>query len=133
MNQSEHLYQQTQRLQRQLRERDEEIARLREREADIAKMLQVADGGQYRADWEAPIRRLVGKRNSLRAFAQAILRDFPEGAPDCFGIQDLAVEHGLLEGVEATESCGDDCWCAEYGGFPMTCYRRTELLMGKEG
>lgn len=67
MSQSEHLWQENQRLERQLRERDEEIARLRDREADIAGMLQVADGGRYRADWEAPIRRLAEWRKALQS------------------------------------------------------------------
>lgn len=35
---------------------------LKEREAHIASLLQVADGGQYRADWKAPIERLVEER-----------------------------------------------------------------------
>ena len=77
--------------------------------------------------------RLKREISPLRAFAQAILQRFPEEAPDEFKIRALAVAAGLLEGVWVTESCGDDCWCAGYGDFPLTCYRRTELLMGKEG
>ena len=38
-------------------------------------------------------------------------------------IQDKAVELGLLEGVKVTESCGENCNCAEYGDFPLTCFR----------
>lgn len=80
------------------------------------------------------IEHLEARQNPLRAFASAILDGFPDTAPDCFQIQDLAVEHGILKGHEVTESCGEYCWCAEYyGEWPATCYRRTELIEAKEG
>lgn len=80
------------------------------------------------------VTRLRQERNALRAFARKVLRGFPEGAPECFKLQEFAIEHGLLEGVEATEPCVEDgCWCAEWDDFPQTCYRRTELLTGEEG
>lgn len=67
----------------------------------------------------------------LRAFANAILEDFPDSCPDGFDIQDLAVKHGLLEPFEVTEPCDpDSCACAEFGDFPMSCYRRTNVLTG---
>lgn len=133
-SQSEYLHEEVQRLERQVRERDEEIVRYREREADIAKMLQVADGGQYRADWEAPIRRLAGERNSLRAFAQGALDALSEmGWTDEEAIHKLGVEHGLLVIAEVSGPCDEDCPCSEWGEFPTTCHRRTELLTGKEG
>jgi hypothetical protein len=37
-----------------------------EREKDFAKMLPVADGGQYRADWDCAIRNLVAERDEMR-------------------------------------------------------------------
>lgn len=80
------------------------------------------------------IEELDQEIDRLRAFAQAILKDYPEFIPEDFEIQDLAVEHGLLKGVEATEPCAPDgaCWCEGYDDFPQTCYRWTELLTGEE-
>ena len=43
-----------------------EIERYREREQHFAKALQVADGGDYRADWDVAIKRVVSERDSLR-------------------------------------------------------------------
>jgi hypothetical protein len=68
----------------------------------------------------------------LRAFAQAVLSDWPDSAPDGFELQELGEKHGLLTPVEVTEPCDPDhCGCAEYDDFPMICYRRTPLLTGK--
>lgn len=68
----------------------------------------------------------------LRAFAQRILMDWPD-TPDIDGgdLQELAVKSGLLEGHEVTQACGETCTCADYDEFPMTCYRKTDLLMGR--
>lgn len=46
---------------RACRERD----RLVEREAYFAKVLHVADGGQYRADWDGPLLKLQEQAESL--------------------------------------------------------------------
>jgi hypothetical protein len=43
-------------------------------------------------------------------------------------LQDLAVEFKLLQPFEVDEPCGENCICAEYGGWPQTCYRKTRLL-----
>jgi len=67
----------------------------------------------------------------LRAFAQAILKDWPDCTVDGFDIQELADKNGLLVGTMKTESCGEGCNCEEYGDFPMLCYTKTELLKGK--
>jgi len=68
----------------------------------------------------------------LRLFALFILEEFPEGMPDEFDMQDKAEKLGLLEKVEAQEPCGENCWCNEYHGeFPVTCYRRSKVLLGK--
>ena len=40
---------------------------LRDREKHFASVLSVADGGQYRNDWDAAIRRVVAERDALRA------------------------------------------------------------------
>lgn len=66
----------------------------------------------------------------LRAFAQDVMEDWWEGDLDGGSRQDMAEKHGLIEGREATEACGEYCRCAEYDDFPQTCYRRTELLTG---
>lgn len=50
------------------RERD----RLLEREAHFAQALSVADGGQYRNDWDGAIRRVLAERNELRAKLAAL-------------------------------------------------------------
>jgi len=41
-------------------------------------------------------------------------------------LREKAVECGLLEAVEVTQPCNPtDCRCAEWDGFPATCYRLT--------
>ena len=40
--------------------------RMREREEHFARVLSVTDGGQYRADWDSAIRRVVAERDALR-------------------------------------------------------------------
>ncbi len=40
-------------------------------------------------------------------------------------IQGKSGELGLIEEVDATESCGDNCICADYHAFPMPCLRLT--------
>lgn len=41
--------------------------RLREREEHFARALSVADGGQYRNDWDGALRRMLAERDTLRA------------------------------------------------------------------
>ncbi len=41
-------------------------------------------------------------------------------------LEDAMTECGLLDATEVSESCGDDCRCAEFG-FPTTCCRFTDL------
>lgn len=57
----------------------------------------------------------------LRRFAVGILDLCPH--TECEGIQELAVNHGVLVEVTVTEPCGDNCECAEVSDFPLTCYR----------
>jgi hypothetical protein len=49
-----------------------EVRFFKEREGYIANLLQVADGGQYRADWRAPIERLVARCAVLEAVVAAL-------------------------------------------------------------
>lgn len=78
--------------------------------------------------------------DKLRAFAQAVLEDWPDLAPDAFDLQDLAVKHGLLalKDPKPTEPCGEGCSCAEYFGADefsggIECYIRTPVLLGTCG
>jgi len=49
---------------------------LREREEHLARLLNVADGGRWRTDWEAPIKRLVdtARREGAAAMRAAALK-----------------------------------------------------------
>lgn len=38
-------------------------------------------------------------------------------------IQEIAINHGLIEEIVADESCGKNCGCKE-SGFPILCYRK---------
>ena len=49
---------------------ESEYSRLKEREAHFANALAVADGGQYRADWDGAIARLVKERDAYRQAKQ---------------------------------------------------------------
>lgn len=62
----------------------------------------------------------------LGAFARGILELCPH--TECEGIQELAVNHGVLVEVTVTEPCGDDCMCAEVSDFPLKCYRLSPSL-----
>lgn len=44
-------------------------------------------------------------------------------------IQDAALAFGLLHEVEVSESCCDECRCAEYDDFPQTCIRMTDAAL----
>lgn len=64
----------------------------------------------------------------LRAFANDIW-EYHTGSFDGCDLEDLAEKHGLIERVEVTQNCGEDCACAEFG-FPAQCLRKTALLVG---
>lgn len=51
-----------------------EVARYKEREAHFAKALSVADGGQYRNDWDGAIARVIRERNEAIA-SPALLKE----------------------------------------------------------
>jgi len=62
----------------------------------------------------------------LEQFALAVLHEARDSLCDLDGgwIQDKGVELGVLVSIEVTEPCDPEtCRCAEYGDFPMTCYR----------
>lgn len=60
-----------------------------------------------------------------KLFGANVLDCARDGMGDVCGgdIQDWAVEAGLLIEHQVTESCGENCACAEYGDFPHKCYR----------
>lgn len=79
----------------------------------------------------AEVRRLEVERDRLRGFAQAVMEVWPEGDMDCGDLQDIAVNHGILEPQQMASPCSESCYCAEYYGpddWPITCYRHTELM-----
>lgn len=62
-----------------------ENKRYREREAHFAEALRVTDGGQYRADWNSAIERVVKEQSELRAARISYASLFPpnqDGDPD---------------------------------------------------
>lgn len=50
-----------------VKERDATIAHLRAREDHFARVLGVADGGRYRADWDGAVHRLVERAEKAEA------------------------------------------------------------------
>jgi len=71
----------------------DEVAYYREREDYFQRVLKISDGGQYRADWEAPLQQLIVDRDSLRALMREL------------------VEWMERSGIESSEfSAGYDLW-----------------------
>jgi hypothetical protein len=67
----------------------------------------------------------------LLAFAQDILANFPNAAPDEYEIQEIAITCGLLIPTAVAEACSENCACADYGDFPAICYRKASILREK--
>jgi hypothetical protein len=82
-------------------------------------------------DLQAKVERL----ERLEDFARWVIRggNCDQWCDDLDGgdIQDKAEELGLIVPVEVTEPCGDNCACAEWAGFPVTCFRLANNLRGK--
>lgn len=77
----------------------------------------------------------MAMRDALRAFARDAMRVWPHGDLDGGDLQDIAEKHGLLRQETRYEPCGDGCNCAEVCDEEdfkrgVTCYLKTELLMG---
>lgn len=68
----------------------------------------------------------VGEK--LIDFARWVIQEHREYLGDIDGasIQDKLTELGLLVEVTATEPCGENCACVEYGDFPQKCLRVTD-------
>ena len=68
--------------------------------------------------------------SALEKFALAVLEESRNELCDLDGgwLQDKAEELGLLVREEAVEACDEEwCKCAEYGDFPQSCLRYSEL------
>ncbi|MFN8701078.1 MAG: hypothetical protein ACK52I_06610 [Pseudomonadota bacterium] len=65
---------------------------------------------------------------ALRKFSLTMIRESwkSEGVDGEF-VQTEAVKFGLLKEETMQKACGDNCGCAEYGEFPLNCYRLTPL------
>lgn len=79
------------------------------------------------------IDRLRTGDDALRAFAQQVMKSWPEGDVDGGDLQDAAEKHGLLKPERRYEPCVPVCSCIEYHGDDewrdgVTCYRKTPLL-----
>lgn len=74
------------------------------------------------------------ERLDLRAFARSIIDaahdwDGHPGDLDGGTLQEIAEEHGVLVLHRVTEPCSEDaCVCAEYGDWPVDCYRLNPAL-----
>jgi len=61
---------------------------------------------------------------NFKEFANEIIDISRESDIDGADVQDLAVKWGLLVEEMVNEPCDGDCVCAEYGAFPVSCYRK---------
>lgn len=84
---------------------------------------------------EAENAAMVDNLTKLRAFANELLKDWPDYMGlDGFELQDVAIKHGLLVGSTVTKPCREEgCQCAEYHleaemESGVTCYRKSEVL-----
>ena len=73
----------------------------------------------------------VDELGPLKAFAREVI-ECRTGCLEGCDIDDLALKYGLLEVVEATEPCCENCACAEFGPFPQECYRLAGILKGPQ-
>lgn len=65
------------------------------------------------------------KKPNFEAFADEILAIIWEGNEiDGGTVQEIAFAHGLIVEYEATEPCYKNCACAQWGEFPVPCYRK---------
>lgn len=93
---------------------------------------RICDLAHTRRDklYEIPESFIDGDLRILQKFVGEIF-DGTEDSPgtwDGGDLQDLADKVGLLTPVEVTESCGENCSCAGYGEFPMTCHKYSDTL-----
>ena len=83
------------------------------------------------ADLDEKLERVTAERDAavadarLAAFGAWAAEEFREDLGDVDGgsAQDAMERCGVLVAIEVTEPCGEECRCAEYGDWPMQCYR----------
>ncbi len=67
---------------------------------------------------------------NLKNFANEILSHTFEGCDlDGGEVQEIAVKHGLLMPITVNSKCGENCRCAEFSEFPLTCYKKSLELI----
>jgi hypothetical protein len=73
----------------------------------------------------------------MRTFARKVLAGYLAqgeeiGDIDGATLQEYAEECGLLVATMVAEPCGEFCGCAEFGEFPLLCYKPTAALSAAE-
>jgi len=101
------------RLRRELANTQETLAFYKDREDHFIRILKIADGGRYRADWAGAIHRLVEERDSLRKVTEMPLAAIGMNGARCaeearlevckyiaeaLGIEPLTASEGDLDG-----------------------------------
>jgi len=110
----------------------------KEREAYIARVLSVADGGQYRADWRAPIERLVAERDAAQVkFAELesmvyAVTGATEGTPEEVVRRQVDRSADHLDRAEAAERERDAARAECEAMRALVRGRREEELMDEE-
>lgn len=112
------------------------IDRIRELEAEVARLneqplAQMVYDAERRAE---AAKAKVAHYDQLKQFAQWVLR------PDCVyyedleggEIQDQAEAHGLVVSTLIAEPCCEQCSCAGFADFPVTCYRLADWMKEPE-
>lgn len=69
------------------------------------------------------IERLTAEVTRLQQIIAAYYDGWPEPWADCmdgFEMQDFAEKHGIMDRVEKTTPCGENCSCSEYHGSGET-------------
>ena len=89
----------------------------------------LGDSGGIRSPWNACMHKghccqMQDELDRLRAFAQDIMRAWPEGDVDGGELEEAALRHGLLEPAEPTQEERDE-WGWTEGDL---WYRKTALL-----
>ena len=72
----------------------------------------------------------------LRAFANEVMRPWPEYDMDIGELEEIAEKHGLLSKTIVDKPCGEICNCSDYldpidFAIGIECLRKTPLLTGE--
>lgn len=128
-----------------------EINYLRSREAYFASALKVADGGQYRADWKAPLQRVLDENKALHAEVDAlrdgqetvrlalveclrVASDTPRTSPEARTMPTAALVKALGESVAmVNEAPVDPASRFAHAGMDYTCDYELRWVEGAAG